>query len=57
MPSRLRQIDSQVNIDDLDPSSLEHELVQLHANYRHLTDYCETNKEETEWQIHKQKLV
>jgi len=55
----MRRISSQVNFDELalDESSMELELIKLQANYRHLSDYYESYKEETKRNLKKQKSV
>jgi len=55
----MRRIGSQLNIDEmaLDESSMELELIKLQANYRHLSEYYESYKEETERNLKKQKWV
>ena len=55
----MRRISSQLNIDEmaLDESSMELELIKLQANYRHLSDYYDSYKEETQRNIKKQKSV
>ena len=54
----MRRLGSQVNIDDLalDEKSMELELIKLQANYRHLSDFYESYKEETQRNLKKQKL-
>jgi len=54
----MRRISSQVNFDELgsiDETSMELELIKLQANYRHLSDYYESYKEETKRNLKKQK--
>jgi len=55
----MRRIGSQINIDEmaLDESSMELELIKLQANYRHLSDFYESYKEETQRNLKKQKSV
>jgi len=53
----MRRISSQMNIDEmaLDESSMELELIKLQANYRHLSDFYDSYKEETQRNLKKQK--
>jgi len=48
-----------MNIDEttLDDSAMELELIKLQANYRHLSDFYESYKEETQRTLKKQKSV
>ena len=54
--SKLRKVDSNVNMDELqmDDNSMELELIKLHANYRHLSDFYASYQENTDREIHKQ---
>jgi hypothetical protein len=53
-----RQV-SKVNLDELsmDESAMELELIKLQANYRHLSDYYNSYKEETTRLLKRQKFV
>ena len=55
----MRRISSQMNMDELalDEKSMELELIKLQANYRHLSDFYESYKEETQRNLKKQKSV
>jgi len=55
----MRRIGSLVNIDEmtLDEPAMELELIKLQANYRHLSDFYESYKEETQRNLKKQKSV
>ena len=55
----MRRISSQINIDEmaLDEAAMEHELIKLQVNYRHLSDFYESYNEETQRNLKKQKSV
>jgi len=55
----MRRISSQLNVDEMtvDESSMELELIKLQANYRHLSDFYDSYKEETKRNLKKQKSV
>jgi len=53
----MRRAGSQLNIDEMvmDEPAMELELIKLQANYRHLSDYYDSYKEETQRSLKKQK--
>jgi len=56
----MRRVSSQINVDEMvgmDESAMELELIKLQANYRHLSDFYDSYKEESQRKIKTQKSV